>query len=788
MEMLHISYIEKEQMFRCHFFEQNWLGTHFIGKIGKHVAIPLVVKQHQSVDRFGSYSGWEVLYQSPVNPDRRFTGTIKKYDTFVIFETINHYAIRGKENKYLFGFPYIAFPCFVGSEWKDDLSILTFKRQVPFNYPEQWHGRVVDSLREGRNIPVIACNASYETLVLSPLTHLLHGTVSIRHNPPELSCGIPRAVTIVPDGTHSETLMVAGVGVNKTLEHWGNILSTYHRASPVDSDADISLTHLSYWTNAGSAYWYRTIKNMNYEETLKQLKAHHQNIGLHFGSYQLDSWWYKREHEGYTGGILAWEPRSEALRINYNTLLPFWKKKPRSLPLFSEDRLSIAQEVLQTPIGCHFKQLSNHSVYVQKNPEQFSCKEYALPIDRTFAAELFQEIFTHTRWRLSYIVHDWLQWMNDHHSGFLEIETGEGYFQALDEALLSTPASDNLCGHLTAQLCMTQPHMTLNSVTMKAVTSIRSTSDSRSFFVEGPRRWRWHLYSSRFIEVLGKYAFYDNRKSSRPFFFLTARIKKLEMIWLNLSCGPIGLGDRIGKENLSVIVPMICIDGVIIKPDAPAKPLDQCFLFNPTDKSNKNTVTLFTETLVPLSSYDNQKGYVVLYLLSMNMHTNIKKTTTAFKLTETTVESSDVYALYNTDTGNTEIVANATSLHFSIAPKNFTYHIASPVIDGIAFFGDLSKYVSAGKNLIQEMVISKSHWKITGSFSGNANSKWGLYSEKRIVVALLNNTPLQIKKKGETTLLSHEPGTMLPCGSTYQLDLFFENKSGSQDETSSNTL
>ncbi|PKM65337.1 MAG: hypothetical protein CVU95_15485 [Firmicutes bacterium HGW-Firmicutes-2] len=202
------------------------------------------------------------------------------------------------------------------------------------------------------------------------------------------------------------------------------------------------------------------------------------------------------------------------------------------------------------------------------------------------------------------------------------------YFEGLDEACLETPSCNNESGHLSLQFCMTQPHMTLNSVKMQSVTSIRSTSDSNSFFVEGPKRWRWHLYASKMIQALGKYAFYDNKRSGKSSYILPNKYAKFEMIWLGLSYGPIGIGDQLGKENMALIKKVIKADGEIIKPDVPAVPLDACYIYKPYDVSSKKGVTVISYSQIT----SNIESYKVLYLLSFNMNPIGKKVTTTYAL------------------------------------------------------------------------------------------------------------------------------------------------------------
>lgn len=461
--------------------------------------------------------------------------------------------------------------------------------------------------------------------------------------------------------------------------------------------------YISYWTNAGSAYWYNTFKKKNYENTLKELRAHHEALGLNFGSYQLDSWWYKKEGDHYTSGITEWEPDKVKNSKNFNSIVPFLERY-RQIYLFTQEKMSYVQSFLKKPIGCHFKQLSNDSVYVHKNKKDFICEEFAMPKNKQVAKELFKELFTHPKWRLSYVVQDWLQWMNDRHSAFKDLTLGSAYFEALDEACREIPADANACGHLTVQLCMTQPHMTLNSVTMASVTSIRSTSDSDSFFVEGTKRWWWHLYSSRLIQALGKYAFYDNRFTSKSHIHPLSAYSKFEMIWLGLSCGPIGIGDPIGKENIELIRRVIKENGEIIKPDVPSVPLDQCYLYNPNTIQSERGVTVYSHSTL---NDGGENPYTVYYLLTFNVHPFGREVQMDFRLEEAGAKEEPMYALYDFFSEKVSTVSARSVNNFVMQRRKFYYHITAPIEGGVAFLGDRSKHVTCSRQLVHSIDFAK---------------------------------------------------------------------------------
>ncbi|WP_172596091.1 hypothetical protein [Petrocella atlantisensis] len=723
----HIVYNEKENWFDFSVFNKSILGSVIVARVGKEKAIALDMKFEVREDGFGPYEQWTIEYGPAEKKKGSFTGIIKAYPYFIVFETINHHEIKGKKNKHPYGNPYISFPSFEGEYFEGNCTCLSYKRQAPFNYPIQWKGRVIDSLREGKNSPLIITNMAYETVVLSPMTHFLHGTVSINKYPEQVRCGIPRSVERIEKETSFKTLMVIDTGVNKTMNLWGALLRQEHRVEPIGLREDVLLKYISYWTNAGSAYWYRSIHKTSYENTLKKLVAHHESIGLHFGSYQLDSWWYHKDGDHYTSSIVEWEPKEETTGKNFNSMVTAMARA-KTIPMFQKDKLSYVQSILKKPIGCHFKQISKDAIYVNDNREDFLIDHFAMPKNKSVAKDLFKRLFNHPRWALSYVIHDWLSFMNERHAGFRSIQMSEDYFEGLDEACLETPSSNNESGHLSLQFCMTQPHMTLNSVKMQSVTSIRSTSDSNSFFVEGPKRWRWHLYASKMIQALGKYAFYDNRRSGKSSYILPNKYAKFEMIWLGLSCGPIGIGDQLGKENMSLIKKVIKSDGEIIKPDVPAVPLDACYIYNPYDVSSKKGVTVFSYS--QMSS--NTQDYKVLYLLSFNMNPIRKKVTTTYALKETHHTKAGSYVVYDYFSMTLQVCNEQDLKTYSMKGRKIYYHIGAPIVHGFAYIGDVSKHVCASNQLVEHIDIGPNSVTIDISYIRQPQqSQWVCYSQHK---------------------------------------------------------
>lgn len=229
----------------------------------------------------------------------------------------------------------------------------------------------------------------------------------------------------------------------------------------------------------------------------------------------------------------------------------------------------------------------------------------------------------------------------------------------------------------------------------------------------------------------------------------------MELIWLGLSCGPIGLGDAIGRERLPLINRCIMRDGAIIKPDAPARPLDRHFHLNPWVPGGRQGVMLAASSRIALSGpgrvMDNT--YRIHYLLGIGMRAKGRRTELSFSLREADAMPDRAYALLHFESMYSEVVAGSAELCFRTGRQRFRYLIAAPVMDGIAFFGDASKHVSAGKLLIHKILHSPGTLVVQGTLAGNTPPRWAFHATRRVWEARLNGKNLPCQWHGQTLVL-----------------------------------
>lgn len=134
-----------------------------------------------------------------------------------------------------------------------------------------------------------------------------------------LNHGIMGNVTEIPSKFSLKTIMYVGEGINSAMKEWGTLLrGVYGKSDLLGSRSkDITLQYLGYNTDNGAYYYYNTVPNMNYEETLIEVKKYSDSIGIPYTYVLLDSWWY---YKGENGGVSEWAARPDIFPSGGNFL------------------------------------------------------------------------------------------------------------------------------------------------------------------------------------------------------------------------------------------------------------------------------------------------------------------------------------------------------------------------------------------------------------------------------------------------------------------------------------
>ena len=269
---------------------------------------------------------------------------------------------------------------------------------------------------------------------------------------------------------------------------------------------------------------------------------------------ELDSWFYPHattrplnapEVDVPPTGLVTWEPRSDAL--------PHGMQGLRS-------RLG------GPPLILHLRHFSNMSPYFQRM-EVWRDTEQAHPVDPHFYDKLFAQA---EGWGAIQVEHDWL---SSCYLGVRGLRAVPGRATAWQQGV-DAAAADRA---LSLLWCMATPADFCETVGLDRITAIRTSGDYR-YFLGNASLWCWFLYGNAFARALGLWPFKDVFLSSRDGEGLDGDPHaELEALLASLSAGPVGIGDRVGRTDRSLVMRTCRADGVLVKPDAPLAPLERCF-------------------------------------------------------------------------------------------------------------------------------------------------------------------------------------------------------------------
>jgi hypothetical protein len=372
--------------------------------------------------------------------------------------------------------------------------------------------------------PWVSFDSAMNTVILSPASHFMVARTGCLPTG-ELGSGISQQIASLPAGFTQQTLLVIENGINRAFDDWGSLLTGVTGKVRPPNDADVTLSRLGYWTDAGSSYYYTTEPGLTYPQTLSAVQADFARQGIALGYLQLDSWFYPK------GAAADWTLLGDGIYEYVAASLLF----PSSLGSF--------QSSLGIPLVAHSRWIDPASPYQQ-------------------------------RYRMSGTVSiDPLYWGTV--AGYLASSGSAGFEQdwLADKATTAYNLTDgdDFLGNMASalgqqnvdiQYCSATARHFLQSSRYNNVTTIRTSQDR----FDRPR-WTNFLYASRLASAVGAWPFTD--------VFMTCETDNV--LVATLSAGPLGVGDRIGSLNVGNLRRAIRPDGVIVKPDVPLTPLDSSF-------------------------------------------------------------------------------------------------------------------------------------------------------------------------------------------------------------------
>ncbi len=510
--------------------------------------------------------------------------------------------------------------------------------------------------------PIVLYNDDLAVMIISPLDNFLESMTEPVEG--EWRCGFGGLIEKIPAGSVHKVLVVTGHGINDTMSKWGDIIRKWHNRERTDPYAGIGISHLGYYTDNGAMYYYKTAPDMNYHETLIAVKEDADRRDIPFGYFQIDSWWYPKASKrkgllSATGGALLWEPMPE---------------------LFPQG-LSVFQEELGVPLVAHNRWYDVNSPYC----ERYECapgeviKETVLPIEPEFWDEIMDNA-------VSYGVAVYEQdWLHLQLSRISWLRSGMGNSGLWFDTMVN--AADER--GLTFQLCMAPPEILLQQMKHDNVTHVRVSSD---YLAGSFKHHYWPNFhrTSMFAHAVGLWPFKDVFQSaSGQRTIRNERWAFEEALVSNLSGGPVGPGDDVGAADRELLMRTCRKDGMLLKPDRPATPIDLMFLDHhkpwtvttQSDNGIRETIYLAAFNVRPLHTFD-------------------------FEVSFSDLGISGEYLIYNWR--EREFVTGSDKVDFGMMPKNdASYNVLCPVLEnGMALIGETEKFVTLSAKRFPSITLS----------------------------------------------------------------------------------
>lgn len=364
----------------------------------------------------------------------------------------------------------------------------------------------------------------------------------------------------LPEGFASTLGVYEGGSIRELLTRWGAELRARGGGERAGRHADASTSHLSYWTDNGAAYWYRREPGLDLATTLERKLAELRADEVPVRAVELDSWFYPHEvtrevrevgylHEVPPTGLLRWEPRADLL--------------PDGVP-------GLRARLGDPPLILHGRHIAAASDYVDDPAAWWVHGKTAHPRDPAFFRRFLRDA---AAWGAAAYEQDWLWfvWI-----AMRPLREAPGRLLAWQRGLDAAAAESGL----SLIWCMATPADFAATVELSRIVAIRTCDDYR--YADDPAfLWRWFLVVNALADALGLWPFKDCFFSAPGEGIDGDPHPEVEALLSALSAGPVGIGDRIGRTDRSLVLRCCRSDGLLLKPDRPIAALDGSLLGEP---------------------------------------------------------------------------------------------------------------------------------------------------------------------------------------------------------------
>ncbi len=519
----------------------------------------------------------------------------------------------------------------------------------------------------------------------------------------------------VPAGFSTSLAVLAGDSPRQLLSRWAELLDVRPRPA---LDHDTLGRKVSYWTDNGAAYWYRTEPPRTVTETVTDAVAAVEAAGVAIGAVQLDSWFYPHESTRPfdtdewvvpPSGLVDWAPRADILPDGIEPL-----------------RAGVGGR----PLVTHCRHLSKQSPLV----DRFDCwvdEAYAHPVGPDYYEHLLDRA---AGWGVETFEHDWLV---ECFLGVRGLRAAPGRARAWQEGIDQGAAERDM----TLQWCMATPADFFQSATLSQVTSIRTSGD-HGYLVGPGFLWAWFCYTNALARALGLAPFKDVFRSD-------GEHAEVEALLSALSTGPVGVGDAIGTTDAAIVSATCRADGTIIRPDVPIAAVDACFRQHAVSRP---------VPLVAECHTDHPAGRWI-QVFCANTFRGDEEVTGTVDLGHAWPDGPTV-AL---DLRTGEVTEPAGGWDVTLDPAQWTHHLLAPILESeVAVFGDVSKHAPVGRARIASISSAPDAVTVVVAGAGEDVVISGWSRTPR--TATVEGAPADLERSGERWEVT------VPAGATLRID------------------
>ncbi|MHA1791530.1 MAG: hypothetical protein ACTSVI_02730 [Promethearchaeota archaeon] len=601
-----------------------------------------------------------------------FEGTSKPFITFeLIIPNGLVYSRKGK-----FEDPVIEFPRFINDSSNEHVLTWANEKFAPPRKKFNFSGA-----------PVLYYDDELNAFILSSLDNFFVTGIKFNQRDNAISVGLAGSVNKVPENFSLQSILYIGNGINASLDKWGKLFREWHgfkKKNPYDTPITALL---GYNTDNGAYYYYNTEKGMNYEDTMIALRKHHVKENIPIGYYELDSWWYPKSYENLPA----------LLKIFLYGSALHWGEPPKK-SVFPSGLKALWKNLDELPLMCHSRWFSPKSHYVEEydfyiqkpSLKSFNMPLFAAPLEKNFWDDLFANA---KEWGLKCYLQDWLSYQYD------EIDLMKSSVEFADEWTSNMAEAASEKG-MSIQYCMAPACFMMQSVKLPNVYQARASDDHNGI---QPRRWYQPHFTqtSMLCKAVGLWPHKDTFFSSnkKVYWHYWEKRPEMECLTAVLSGGPVAPSDKIGNENKKLLMQTCRSDGILLKPDVPATPLDIMF--------KEHAKYYITSTL-----NEKPSGYTWYYVHLMNLWKGKVKDKT-LSLEDIGLEG-DFLAFQYWKQESLVLNKEKSSVSLDIEFEGQELVILCPeLLEGIYLVGNPEKFVTCSNKQFKDVIVDEKSKSIT---------------------------------------------------------------------------